>query len=76
MRSGCGTHAGPQCSGNQRATPYTCCVYYVGADGHSARLAKRVVVALDVRSNDSGDLVVTKGVQRNSALLLLKRVVL
>lgn len=75
MRSGCGTHAGPQCSGNQLATPYTCCVYYVGAD-YSARLAKRVVVALDVRSNDAGDLVVTKGVQLYSALLLLKRVVL
>lgn len=27
------------------------------------RLAKRVVVALDVRSNDAGDLVVTKGDQ-------------
>jgi glutamine amidotransferase/cyclase len=27
------------------------------------RLAKRVVVALDVRTNDNGDLVVTKGDQ-------------
>ena len=31
------------------------------SDGNSAQLAKRVVVALDVRSNDAGDLVVTKG---------------
>ena len=31
--------------------------------GRAAGLAKRVVVALDVRSNDAGDLVVTKGDQ-------------
>ena len=31
--------------------------------GRASGLAKRVVVALDVRSNDAGDLVVTKGDQ-------------
>lgn len=31
--------------------------------GRVSGLAKRVVVALDVRSNDNGDLVVTKGDQ-------------
>ncbi len=35
--------------------------YCCTGNGAPARLAKRVVVALDVRSNDAGDLVVTKG---------------
>jgi len=36
------------------------CVVFAGSVGG---LAKRVVVALDVRTNDAGDLVVTKGDQ-------------
>lgn len=34
-----------------------------GADGVSKGLARRVIACLDVRSNDAGDLVVTKGDQ-------------
>lgn len=34
-----------------------------GGGAHARRLAKRVIACLDVRANDSGDLVVTKGDQ-------------
>ena len=39
------------------------CQHPVWLVGHARGLAKRVIACLDVRANDAGDLVVTKGDQ-------------
>jgi glutamine amidotransferase/cyclase len=41
----------------------TCAYIYNSLTPYSTTLAKRVIACLDVRSNDAGDLVVTKGDQ-------------
>ena len=48
------SHAGPRQAGSRQAEPRT---------AEPTQLAKRVIACLDVRSNDAGDLVVTKGDQ-------------
>ena len=51
-------HKDPPCWHAQRTM-----IPSLGAVGHMRGLAKRVIACLDVRANDAGDLVVTKGDQ-------------